>query len=264
LTDSSGNVSSSASYDSFGNSANNLTTRYGYTGREFDNFTGLHFYRARWYDGKLGKFISEDPIGFTGGDINLYGYVKNNPIRFTDPTGLIIPVPLITAGIGAGAGFVGSIFGKGLNNWKCGKSFFNGADTGDYWVDVGVATGTGAVAGALMPFGGTTLLGAASIGMGGNVIQYGASVGLGRTQFSVAGLGVSAATGALGGAAGGAFKNVAPYGSGFFSPTNAAIFKASNNAYTMSANTGLGTLARNGLGGALGNSPNPLDSCSCQ
>ncbi len=87
LTDSSGNVSSSASYDSFGNSTNNLSTRYQYTGREKDEFTGLYFYRARWYDGNLGRFISEDPIGFTGGDINLYGYVRNNPLNFIDPKG---------------------------------------------------------------------------------------------------------------------------------------------------------------------------------
>lgn len=88
LLDSSGNIVSSASYDSFGNSTNNLTTRYQYTGREKDEFTGLMYYRARWYDANLGRFISEDPIGFAGGDINLYGYVWSNPQSFTDPTGL--------------------------------------------------------------------------------------------------------------------------------------------------------------------------------
>ncbi|MBK8151294.1 MAG: RHS domain-containing protein [Acidobacteria bacterium] len=42
LTDSSGNVTSSASYDSFGNATGNLATRYRFTGREYDDFTGLH------------------------------------------------------------------------------------------------------------------------------------------------------------------------------------------------------------------------------
>ncbi|HNQ16169.1 MAG TPA: RHS repeat-associated core domain-containing protein [Pyrinomonadaceae bacterium] len=52
LTDGSGNVTSSASYDSFGNATGNLATRYRFTGREYDDFTGLHYYRARWYDSK--------------------------------------------------------------------------------------------------------------------------------------------------------------------------------------------------------------------
>ncbi|MBK7707789.1 MAG: RHS domain-containing protein [Acidobacteria bacterium] len=82
LTDSSGNVTSSASYDSFGNANGNLATRYKFTGREYDDFTGLHCYRARWYDSNLGRFISEDPIGFAGGDVNLYGYVGNGTWTF--------------------------------------------------------------------------------------------------------------------------------------------------------------------------------------
>ncbi len=46
------------------------------------------YYRARWYDPQQGRFISEDPIGFEGGDINLYGYVANNPVYDSDPFGL--------------------------------------------------------------------------------------------------------------------------------------------------------------------------------
>jgi RHS repeat-associated protein len=88
LTDASGNLSSSANYDSFGNSSNNLTTRYQYTGREFDNFTGLQYSRARWYDANLGRFISEDPIGFESGAKNFYEYVGNHPITAKDPFGL--------------------------------------------------------------------------------------------------------------------------------------------------------------------------------
>lgn len=87
LTNASGSLVASENYDSFGNSTNSLTTRYRYTGREYDSHTGLYYYRARWYDSRLGKFVSEDPIGFEGGDVNLYGYVKNNPVNFTDPFG---------------------------------------------------------------------------------------------------------------------------------------------------------------------------------
>ena len=49
---------------------------------------------ARWYDPESGRFLSEDPIWFEGGDTNLYVYTKNNPINLTDPTGLN---PLIVA-----------------------------------------------------------------------------------------------------------------------------------------------------------------------
>ena len=88
LADASGNLTSSASYDSFGNATGNLSTRYQFTGREKDEFTGLQYSRARNYDSKLGRFTSADPIGFGGGDVNLYGYVWNNPQQFTDPMGL--------------------------------------------------------------------------------------------------------------------------------------------------------------------------------
>ncbi|MBE7501414.1 MAG: RHS repeat-associated core domain-containing protein [Verrucomicrobiales bacterium] len=57
-------------------------------GREWDTNTGLYDNRARYYDPDLGRFISEDPIGFAGGDPNLYGYVNNNPLNGTDPLGL--------------------------------------------------------------------------------------------------------------------------------------------------------------------------------
>jgi RHS repeat-associated protein len=87
LTNSSGNVIESATYDSFGNSTNNLSTRYQFTGREYDSDIGLQYSRARWYDATIGRFISEDPIGFGGGNVNLYGYVRNNPLNGTDPSG---------------------------------------------------------------------------------------------------------------------------------------------------------------------------------
>ena len=89
LTNSSGAILEQNSYDSFGNPSNSgFSNRYQFTGREYDSLTGLTYYRERWYDSSIGRFISEDPIGLRGGDVNLFGYVWNSPNRFRDPTGL--------------------------------------------------------------------------------------------------------------------------------------------------------------------------------
>ncbi len=62
---------------------------FGYAGRPWDAQTGLYDNRARWYDPAVGRFLSEDPSGFAGGqDLNLYRYVGNNPWTNTDPSGL--------------------------------------------------------------------------------------------------------------------------------------------------------------------------------
>ncbi|MHC4321711.1 MAG: RHS repeat domain-containing protein [Planctomycetota bacterium] len=91
LTDLKGDIVSSYQYDSFGNltdSTGSISNPFLYTGREFDIETGLYFYRARYYNPSIGRFISEDPIGFNGGDTNFYVYVQNNPVNFIDPDGL--------------------------------------------------------------------------------------------------------------------------------------------------------------------------------
>lgn len=49
---------------------------------------GFYYMRARYYDPQVGRFISEDPLGFDGGDLNLYAYVGNGPLAWVDPSGL--------------------------------------------------------------------------------------------------------------------------------------------------------------------------------
>jgi len=90
LSSAAGSLAQTYTFDSFGNqtaSSGALTNPFRYTAREFDQETGLHFYRARYLDSGNGRFISQDPIGYNGG-MNVYRYVKNNPILFTDPLGL--------------------------------------------------------------------------------------------------------------------------------------------------------------------------------
>jgi RHS repeat-associated protein len=59
---------------------------YAYTGREWDQEAALYYYRARYYDPKIGRFLSEDPVGYVEG-LNLYSYVDNDPINWIDPSG---------------------------------------------------------------------------------------------------------------------------------------------------------------------------------
>ena len=61
-----------------------------FTGQRFDGSTGLYFYNSRYYDPQLGRFIQADPIVPSPGDpqaLNRYSYVRNNPLKYTDPSG---------------------------------------------------------------------------------------------------------------------------------------------------------------------------------
>ncbi|CAN1210287.1 hypothetical protein TUMEXPCC7403_08840 [Tumidithrix helvetica PCC 7403] len=105
LVSSAGVVQKHIKYDSFGNvtgqSAPLVKSRFGFTGREFDSETGLYYYRSRYYDSVVGRFISEDRIGFAGGDTNLYRYVGNSATNGTDPfgyTAITFVVPVVVIG----------------------------------------------------------------------------------------------------------------------------------------------------------------------
>jgi RHS repeat-associated protein len=93
LTDPTGALAATYTYDSFGlqtSGTGNATNWFRYTGRELDSGTGLYYYRARYYDPMAGRFLSEDPIGFSGGDKNLYRYVQDDPANLTDPQGTCV------------------------------------------------------------------------------------------------------------------------------------------------------------------------------
>ncbi len=83
-------------YDPFGNliSESNPSNgdRFKYAEQQADA-TGLSYDRARYYNPATGRFISQDPAGFGGGDVNLYRYVGNDPTAMTDPTGEMAYVP---------------------------------------------------------------------------------------------------------------------------------------------------------------------------
>jgi RHS repeat-associated protein len=64
-----------------------LDSVFAFAGREWDNDAGLYYNRARWLDPRIGRFLSEDPLGFEGGDSNLYRYANNDPFNLVDPSG---------------------------------------------------------------------------------------------------------------------------------------------------------------------------------
>ena len=111
LTDLTGTITQQYSYDPYGNVTQSDTTTgftnpYLYTGREADS-TGLYYYRARYYSPTMGRFISEDPMGFGGGQNNFYAYVGDNPLIHRDPSGLWVINIGISGTVGFGWGLTG-------------------------------------------------------------------------------------------------------------------------------------------------------------
>ncbi len=135
LTDINKTIANKYAYSPFGTIANQEETvvqpfkfvgQYGIMTED----NGWYYMQARYYDPAVGRFIAEDPIGFDGGDVNLYAYVLNNPVMFIDPEG-----KWIAQAIGGG---IGAIVG-GYSAYKSG---------GD-WKDIARSSAVGGGAGVL-------------------------------------------------------------------------------------------------------------------
>lgn len=98
LADEDGQIVETYTYDAWGRTrvfdaeGNELTAsafgnQFAWQGREIDWSTGLYYFRARYYDPITGRWLSNDPIGISGG-LNQYVFCANNPVNFTDPMGL--------------------------------------------------------------------------------------------------------------------------------------------------------------------------------
>ncbi len=83
-----GAVAQTITYDVWGNIQSGAPAPYGFTGREGDASAQMHYYRARWYDSSIGRFLSEDPVSSIARP-SLYPYVMDNPAGFVDPSGKI-------------------------------------------------------------------------------------------------------------------------------------------------------------------------------
>jgi len=115
LSNTQGSPGTTYTYEPFGKTAVTGTSLnpFQFTGREHEgpalsgvDGTGLYYYRARYYQPRVQRFLSEDPIGFAGGDVNLYGYVGQNPFLRTDPSGQFVLLPIaLGCVLGAASGY---------------------------------------------------------------------------------------------------------------------------------------------------------------
>ena len=171
LTDKTGKVTKTYTYDAFGVEKNideNDTNAFRYCGEYYDAETGTIYLRARYYNPSIGRFISRDSFAGKIEDplsLNLYTYCANNPISLKDPTGHWFGLDdLIAAGVGAVVGVVSQVVVDvaqsvvtgdfKLSNWQT----YTGAAVGG--AIGGVTTlYAGPVAGSAVGAGATTLIG---------------------------------------------------------------------------------------------------------
>ncbi len=87
-----GNIVKQVEYDTFGNilsdSAMAFAVPFGFAGGLHDRDISLVHFGYRDYDPETGRWTAKDPIGFNGGDVDVYGYTQNDPVNFVDPFGL--------------------------------------------------------------------------------------------------------------------------------------------------------------------------------
>ncbi len=100
VLDENGNKISEESYYAFGEERAGGDSRFTYTGKEKDD-SGLYYYGARYYDADSGRFLQPDPISGSLGNpqsLNKYVYVLNNPLKYTDPSGMAETIHTMTSG----------------------------------------------------------------------------------------------------------------------------------------------------------------------
>jgi RHS repeat-associated protein len=169
VTDSSGNVVEKTEYAPFGAVLEGGSDRFLFTGQEADQESGLMYYGARYYSPFLARFTQPDTVIqdiYDPQALNRYAYARNNPLKYTDPSGHYVHV-IIGAAIGA-------FFGAGFSIWS---QMRNGASWKTLnWKKIGIAAAIGAGAGAL---------GAATFGaMGGLSASLSTKAGFARALMA--------------------------------------------------------------------------------
>ncbi|WP_086933624.1 RHS repeat-associated core domain-containing protein [Agarilytica rhodophyticola] len=149
-SDENGNVIWREQYTPYGEEINSPAANddlAGYTGHIKDSGTGLNYMQARYYDPVVGRFLSNDPVGFVQGrerHFNRYGYTYNDPVNSIDPDG---EFALPAVAIGAIVGGVVNAVAYAVT------SDFNGKTTTQILGGVVKAAAIGAVVGAATTYG---------------------------------------------------------------------------------------------------------------
>jgi len=157
LARSNGTLAAHYKFDTFGKvlsgSSSTALTRYLFTGRELDPETGLQYNRARYYDPAVGRWISEDPLGFAAGDTNLSRYVGNGSTNWIDPTGLDIDPTGLEQMINGPApppppGSYDDLYNRYFFPWNNPEpvDWFDSAVIAVEWIGFGMAVGGGGAA----------------------------------------------------------------------------------------------------------------------
>ncbi|MCK4906309.1 MAG: C40 family peptidase, partial [Spirochaetes bacterium] len=152
-----------------------------FTGQILDEETGLYYYNSRYYDPKIGVFISPDsivPDPFDSQMLNRYMYVRGNPVKYTDPDG---HHPLIAVGVGFAIGYLS----HGAQTGEWGRTALAAGVKGAMAAHVGATFG-GATAAIIGGPAGSTIGGivggaaggAFGAGISGGNVGYGALAGL--------------------------------------------------------------------------------------
>ena len=119
-TNSTGSSTYINSYDEYGQPSTGNSGRFQYTGQAYIEEADVYYYKARFYDPELGRFLQSDPIGY-GAGMNMYGYVSGDPVNYKDPTGTADDEIVVKGYRLAGyPGFGGS--GVGLVKYTAGRS----------------------------------------------------------------------------------------------------------------------------------------------
>lgn len=237
LTNQSGQVVEKTSYEPYGEvKAGGTKSKWGYTGQEKDSETGLNYYDARYYDPHIHRFTQPDEIihdPYNPQDLNRYAYVRNNPLKYTDPTGNIplLAIALVGGILGAGAGYAEvrlsnpdatfTDYAKGM-----GVGFVAGAGATALGIVAAAATTT-ALAGTTLSTGAVTATANISGGIvssvAGNAVH---NASYGKDAFADAHI-AAVSGGVLGYATGGIANQLVPAGRGAVPKLN---FSVSANA----------------------------------